>query len=78
LMAALFDRASPEYASKSQRSLDEAWRATELYIDYYHHNAPFDPSALLDVWSTLSRSCNRGCQVQGSIGPNSPPQKSSA
>ena len=68
LMAALFDGASPEYASKSQRSLDEAWRSTELYIDYYHHNAPFDPSALLDVWSTCSEVRITGARCRDRLG----------
>ncbi len=33
---------------------DEAQRFTQIFEDYYHHAAPFDPNRLLQIWDACS------------------------
>ena len=51
LMAAMFGSTAPEITSEQPLSLAEAKQATELFIRYYHHAAPFEGNRLLDLWS---------------------------
>lgn len=37
-------------AARGPITAEAAWRATNLYSEYYHHAAPFDPDALTATW----------------------------
>lgn len=59
-LAALFGRSG---ASVRPVSRQEASRATELFIRYYHHAAPFDRTVLARAWRRCTDADTTACSV---------------